>query len=73
MATKSLVKSAQITVVGAAHNCKANKRHRLKKGDIRLTVKEGQSTSHYCVCCGLKILDRSIKKLTSLQTDIKDS
>ncbi|WP_233635271.1 hypothetical protein, partial [Burkholderia gladioli] len=49
-----------------AHNCQANAKHRIQKGDVRLKVRTGRSWEHYCVPCARKIIERDIEKLTAL-------
>lgn len=63
MATKSLVMRVQIDHALKAHNCQANARHRLEKGDRRLKVRNGRSWDHYCVPCATNILTRDMAKL----------
>lgn len=67
MATKSLVIHAEVDTAGRAHNCQANARHRVEKGDVRLKVRNGRSWDHYCLDCAKKIIGRDIEKLTELQ------
>jgi hypothetical protein len=64
---KSLIAQVQIDRVGKAHNCQANPRHRLEKGDMRLKVRNGRSWDHYCRACAELIIDRDIQKLTNLR------
>ena len=63
---KSLIAQVQIDKSGNAHNCQANPRHRLDKGDLRLKVSNGRSWDHYCRACAELIIDRDIQKLTNL-------
>lgn len=72
MANKSLIKNVRITQAGAAHNCKSNKKHRLSKGEYRLTVKEGQTSSNYCLACGRKFIEGSIVRLNGLMDELPD-
>lgn len=67
MAIKSLVIHAEIDTAGRAHNCQANARHRIEKGDVRLKVKNGRSSDHYCLDCAKKIIGRDLAKLSELQ------
>jgi hypothetical protein len=64
---KSLIAQVQIDTAGKAHNCQANARHRLEKGDVRLKVRNGRSWDHYCRACAEIIIDRDIQKLTKLR------
>lgn len=67
MAVKSLVLQVGIDVAGKAHNCQANSRHRIEKGDLRLKVRKGRSWDHYCLACAESIIARDILKLTELR------
>lgn len=69
---KSLIKNINITEAKRAHNCKSNVRHRIIKGDFRLTVKEGQDKYNYCVDCGIKFLDKAIADLRDLRASLLD-
>lgn len=67
MALKSLIERVVVDVALRAHNCQANARHRIEKGDIRLKVRNGRSWDHYCRDCASAIITRDIAKLTGLQ------
>ena len=64
---KSLVIQVQIDAAGKAHNCQANARHRVEKGEFGLKVRNGRSWDHYCRACAEIIIDRDIRKLTDLR------
>jgi len=66
LATKSLVIRVEIDHALKAHNCQANARHRLARGDKRLKVRNGRSWDHYCVPCATGILVRDVAKLRTL-------
>lgn len=66
MARKSLVQRSEVNETKAAHNCQANRNHRLHKGDPRLRVYEGRSYAHYCRACALGIIEHDIAKLRAL-------
>lgn len=68
MAIKSLVVRVQVDTAGKAHNCQANAKHRIEKGDVRLKVRNGRSWDHYCRACAETIIARDIEKLTGLQS-----
>lgn len=68
MAIRSLVDQVQIDRALHAHNCQANAKHRIQKGDVRLKVRTGRSWEHYCVLCAQKIIERDIEKLTALRS-----
>lgn len=67
---KSLLKTIDITTAGKAHNCKANKSHKIVKGDRRLTIKEGQSVSNYCLDCGRHFIGISMDNLKQISEEI---
>ena len=64
---KSLIAQVQIDRAGKTHNCQANARHRVEKGDLRLKVRNGRSWDHYCRACAELIIDHDIQKLTNLR------
>jgi hypothetical protein len=64
---KSLIAQVEIDTAGKVHNCQANARHRVQKGDIRLKVRNARSWDHYCRVCAEIIIDRDIQKLTKLR------
>jgi hypothetical protein len=65
---KSLVTGVRIDVALHAHNCQANARHRIQKGDIRLKARQGRGWDHYCRERAETIIDRDLQKLAKLQT-----
>ena len=67
---KSLIERALVDEVGRAHNCQANARHRLKKGDKRLKVRNGRGWDHYCLDCAQTIVGRNIDKLNELMEEL---
>lgn len=67
MPNKSLVTGVKVDVALHAHNCQANARHRIQRGEVRLKVKNGRSWDHYCAECAAAIISRDIAKLTDLQ------
>jgi hypothetical protein len=69
MGLKSLVIGAKIDKTINAHNCQANAKHRLQRGDRRLKVRNGRSWDHYCSSYAAAILSRDIEKLTALQRE----
>jgi hypothetical protein len=54
------------THAGRAHNCRYNKKHRLEKGQPRLTIKADGDEHHYCVACAKNFLAVDIKRLQAL-------
>ncbi len=67
MAIKSLLIQTKVDTAKHAHNCQANKRHRIEQGDVRLKVQNGRSWDHYCSACAVTIITRDLAKLTALQ------
>ncbi len=67
MALKSLVIRVEFDEALNSHNCQANARHRIIKGNRRLKVRNGRSWDHYCISCAIGILAGDIKKLQALQ------
>lgn len=70
MATKSLLIAVKVDQALKAHNCQANARHRIVKGDQRLKVKNERSWDHYCMTCAQTIVARDIAKLATLQQQL---
>jgi hypothetical protein len=73
VATKSLVTRVDIDSALRAHNCQANRRHRLERGDTRLKVRNGRGWDHYCRLCAAMILERDIVKLGRLLAGLQPS
>ena len=63
MALKSLIVSMEITTVGRAHDCRYNKRHRLEKGNRRLTIRSDGDEHHYCIECAKVFLRKDVERL----------
>jgi hypothetical protein len=70
MPKKSLIQQADADVVKHAHNCQANAKHRLHKGDVRMRVLVKRSHDHYCKDCALSIIEQDIIKLEKLRERI---
>lgn len=68
---RSLVERTLIDEAGRAHNCQANARHRIQKGDKRLKVRNGRSWDHYCLNCAGTIIERDIAKLREILEELK--
>ena len=66
---KSLVKNIYISKAKRAHSCKSDAKHKIQKGDQRLTVKEGQSERNYCMECGKRFIDLAIDELSKIRSD----
>lgn len=67
---KSLVTRVEVDVAKKAHNCQANARHRIERGDRRLKVRNGRSWDHYCLECGKAIVQRDISALQELSGNL---
>lgn len=67
MGTKSLVMTCKIDIAGKSHDCQANSKHRVNKGDIRLKVRNGMGWDHYCMECAVKIFAKSLEDIAELQ------
>lgn len=65
---KSLIKNVYISKAKRAHSCKSNANHRIKSGEQRLTVKEGQSERNYCMECGKRFIDLAIEDLKRIRS-----
>ena len=63
---RSLRIRAEIDVAKKAHNCQANARHRIERGDKRLKVRNGRSWDHYCLEYATTIVRRDITALEGL-------
>ena len=66
MGIKTLVDTVKVENALRAHNCQANNKHRIQKGEIRLAVKNQRSWNYYCKTCGENIISRDIEKLQAL-------
>lgn len=67
---KSVVISMEITMVGRAHDCRYNGRHRLEKGMRRL-IKENGDERHYCLSCAKIFLKQGIERLQGLLAKVE--
>lgn len=69
---KTLLKNASFTVARASHDCKSNSKHRINKGDLRLTIREDRSNKHYCQECALNFLEKDLESLHKLIEQAKE-
>lgn len=69
---KSIIWSVEVDEAMKAHNCQHNRKHRLERGDKRLSVSKDRSVEHYCRACALEILARDIQKLQALEKQFDD-
>jgi hypothetical protein len=67
---KSVVVSMEITTAKISHNCRFNKKHRIHKGDARLTIKEDGSPLNYCLPCARAFLTKGLERLSDLQAQV---
>ncbi len=68
---KSILQRVEVDEARKAHNCQHNDAHRLQRGDKRLKVWSDRSAEHYCVTCGLAIIQRDIAELQSLAQQLQ--
>lgn len=67
---RSLRIRAEVDVAKKAHNCQANARHRIERGDKRLNVRNGRSWDRYCLDCATTIVGRDIAALEALAREL---
>ena len=67
---RSLVTRVEIDVAKRAHNCQANARHRIVRGDKRFSVRSGRSWDRYCLECAKNIVQRDIGALEVLAHEL---
>lgn len=70
---RSLLEHVEIDQAGKAHNCQANARHRIERGDKRLKVRNGRSWDHYCLACARTIVQRDIAALSALGPQLEQT
>lgn len=68
---RSLIVSMEITTAGRAHNCRQSDKHRIEKGERRLTVKSDGDEDHYCLACATTFLTKDVERLQSLLAETK--
>ena len=67
---RTLLTRVEIDTAQRAHNCQANARHRVERGDLRLKVRNGRSWDHYCLNCAKGIINRDIRTLEGIAKQI---
>jgi hypothetical protein len=67
---RSLRIRAEVDVAKKAHNCQANARHRIERGNKRLNVRNGRSWDRYCLDCAKTIVGRDIAALEALAREL---
>ena len=68
---KSLVMRIEVDEAKRSHNCQANARHRILKGERRLKVRNRRSWDHYCLFCAVVIIGRDIEELQTLHAQCR--
>jgi ribosomal protein L18 len=68
---KSLLPNVVVDEAKKAHNCQHNAAHRLEQGDRRLRLGVQRTHEHFCVQCGLDIIERDIAKLRALAHQLR--
>lgn len=53
---KSFLPQLIVEDAKSSHNCRFNKKHRIRKGEKRLTAKEGRERLRYCPVCAVHFL-----------------
>jgi len=71
MALRSLIHSLEVTTVARAHECRFNKKHALKMGDRRLTIRSDGDKHNYCLACAKVFLEKDIARLQALLREIE--
>ena len=67
MATRSLLVTHRIDRAGRAHDCQANAKHRIQKGDVRLKVRNGMGWDHYCKACAEHMIAKAQNQIEGLK------
>jgi hypothetical protein len=70
MGHKSLLASMEVTIAGREHGCRYNKRHRIVKGEKRLTVKVDGDDHNYCLACAKTFIASSSERLAALRAEV---
>ena len=60
---RSLLIRTEVDAAKHAHNCGGNRRHRINRGDMRLTVGNGKNVKRYCLDCARKMVRLTRDKL----------
>jgi hypothetical protein len=60
----------EITTALRSHDCRYNKRHRIAKGDRRLTIKSDGDAHHYCLACTRLFIADSLARLNALSAEV---
>lgn len=68
---KSLLLRMDLTDAGASHNCRFNRKHRIRKGEGRLSVRVDRSTQNYCLDCAAAFIDQAQQRLAALRAEVQ--
>jgi hypothetical protein len=68
---KSFLPQLIVENAKSSHNCRFNKKHRIVKGQARLTAKEGREILHYCPDCAVNFLRLDIVTIQSTLSDLE--
>ena len=60
---KSFVSMLIVEQALKSHNCRFNQAHRIGRGDVRLTAKEGRAKLRYCAVCAVAFMEADIELL----------
>lgn len=69
---RSLIVNMSITTTARTHSCRHSEKHRLSKGDLRLTIKSDGDEHHYCIDCARRFLKADIINLQNILTHIEN-
>jgi uncharacterized protein YbbK (DUF523 family) len=62
---KSFLPQLIVENAKSSHNCRFNRKHRIAKGQSRLTAKEGREVLHYCPECAIHFLRLDVVTIQS--------
>jgi len=68
---KSFLKNIKIEKAKRTHNCRFNKNRVIKKGDYRLCLTEGRSDKNYSLEEVLPMIEKDLKKLLEIKSNIE--
>ena len=69
---RSIVARVEVDRAKKAHNCQANAKHRIERGDLRLNVRMGRGWDRYCIRCAQVIVGGGITRLESLALELRE-
>jgi hypothetical protein len=62
---KSFVSTLIVEQAMKSHNCRFNHTHRIGRGEVRLTAREGRAKLRYCAACAVAFMEADIELLRS--------